>query len=265
MDRVSLGDVEIAYEVRGQGDPVVFVHHGAGVDWFLPLMRDPAVADRVRAVRYHRAGYGESSRPRTPITFADEAIRFRALMDRLGIAHAHVVGHSASACIALQIAMDDAERVRSIALLEPALMAVPSPPEVPRAMELFRAGDTLAAVDTFLRGTCGAEYRPSLTAALPNAVEQASANADVFFTQELPALRQWSFGADEARRVRQPILAVLGELSDVRFHQRQRLLLEWLPQAEPFVLAGAGHLLHLQNTKGMAEALAAFWSRHAIT
>jgi pimeloyl-ACP methyl ester carboxylesterase len=69
-------------------------------------------------------------------------------MGALGLPRAHVVGHSASACLVLQFALDVPDRVRSLALLEPALMAVPSPPEVPRALELYRAGDIAAAVDT---------------------------------------------------------------------------------------------------------------------
>src|SRR5262249_54417144 len=79
-----------------------------------------------------------------------------------------------------------------------------------------------------------------------------------------PALQQWSFGPEEARRVRQPVLAVVGEESDARFHQRHTLLLEWLPDVEPFVLAGAGHLLHLQNPGDMADGLVAFFARHPI-
>ena len=65
--------------------------------------------------------------------------------------------------------------------------------------------------------------------------------------------------------MRQPVLAVVGEKSDARFQQRQKLLLEWMPNVEPFVLAGAGHLLHLQNPSGMAAGLAAFFARHPAT
>jgi 3-oxoadipate enol-lactonase len=122
----------------------------------------------------------------------------------------------------------------------------------------------MAAVDTFLRGTCGAHYRLVLEKAVPRAIEQASADAATFFEHELPALRQWSFGPRDARHVLQPVLAVVGEESDSRFHQRQKLLLEWLPNVTPFVLLGAGHLLHLQNPEGMAEGLAAFFARHSF-
>lgn len=157
---------------------------------------------RDRLLRYHRAGYAGSSRLAEPLTFAHEAEIFRALMRHLGIHRAHVVGHSASGCIALQIALDVSDGVHSLALLEPALMAVPSPPEVPRALELYRAGDTRTAIDTFLRGTCGPHYRDVLEKAIPGALDQALTDADTFFGHELPALRQWSFGPDEARRVK---------------------------------------------------------------
>jgi pimeloyl-ACP methyl ester carboxylesterase len=40
------------------------------------------------------------------------------------------------------------------------------------------------------------------------------------------------------------------------------MLLTWLPNAEPFVLPGATHLLHVENPRGMAERLAAFFARH---
>ena len=265
MKQAVLDGIELEYEIRGAGEPVVLVHHGAGVDWFNPLLEEPVLSDRYRLVRYHRAGYAGSSRLAPPLTFAQEATNFRGLMRHLGLERAHVVGHSASACIALQIALDASDTVHSLALLEPALMAVPSPAEVPRALELYRAGNTTAAVDTFLRGTCGAQYRQVLEKAVPGAIEQALADAATFFEHELPALRQWSFGPVDAGRVLQPVLAVIGEESDARFHQRQKLLVEWLPNVEPFVLRGAGHLLHLQNPRGMAKGLADFFARHSFS
>jgi 3-oxoadipate enol-lactonase len=264
MKRAALDGVELEYEILGDGEPIVLVHHGAGADWFNPLLAEPALAGRFCLLRYHRAGYAASSRLAGALTFAQEAANFRSLMRYLGFERAHVVGHSASGCIALQVALDVSECVHSLALLEPALMTVPSPPEVPQALELYRAGDTTTAVDTFLRGTCGPHYRAVLEKAIPGAVAQALADADTFFRHELPALRQWPFGPDEARRVRQPVLAVVGENSDSRFHQRQKLLLEWLPNVEPFVLRGAGHLLHLENPSGMADGLAAFFARHPL-
>lgn len=264
MELAAFAGLEVEYELCGDGEHVVLLHHGAGLDWFAPFQRQPRLASQCRLLRYHRPGYGGSSRLTAPLTFAFEVATFRGLMDHLGIRRAHVVGHSASGCIALQLAIDAPDIVHSLVLLEPALMAVPSPPGVLQALELHRGGHTADAVDVFLEATCGPGARATLADTVPDALEQALADADVFFGQELPALRQWRFGADEATRVKQPVLAVLGERSDVRFHQRQQLLREWLPDVEPFVLAGAGHLLHLENPEDLAKGIVRFVRHHPI-
>jgi pimeloyl-ACP methyl ester carboxylesterase len=75
---------------------------------------------------------------------------------------------------------------------------------------------------------------------------------------------QWSLGREEAGRIAHPALAVLGENSHPVFRERRDLLLAWLPNAEPFELRGATHLLQVENPGAMAEALAAFFSRHPL-
>ena len=67
---------------------------------------------------------------------------------------------------------------------------------------------------------------------------------------------------------RRQLLAVLGGASQPRlpvWGERQALLEAWLDDVEPFVLAGATHLLHLQRPRAMAEALAGFFARHPLS
>jgi pimeloyl-ACP methyl ester carboxylesterase len=264
LHRVAFAGFELEYQTSGAGEHVVLIHHGAGADWFTPLLEEQALTDRFCLVHYHRAGYAGSSPLTRPLTFEREAATFREFMRALDITRAHIVGHSASGCLALQIAIDLPDIVHSLAVLEPALMVIASPPDVPRAVELYNAGDRTGAVDTFLRATCGPDAQAVLERVLPGAREQALVDADTFFSHELPALRQWSFGPNEASRVKQPVLAVSGEHSDSRFHQRNQLLLEWLLHGEPFMVANAGHLLHLENPGEVAAGLAAFFSNHWI-
>jgi len=278
MTRAKLNGIELEYEIRGAGEPVVLVHAGVFADWFKPLLEEPALAGRYRLVRYHRVGYAGSSRVAGPLSIAQQAEHLRALMRHLGIERAHIVGHSSSGNIALQLALDAPDMVRSLALLEPALIAVATGPQgagpvvgsslqLGPVLERYRAGDKVGAVDTFMRGVGGPGYRVVLDRILPGAFDQAVADADTFFGQELPAVRQWSFTWQDASRVTQPVLAVIGakskELSPV-WNERQELLLAWLPTAEPFVLADANHLLQVQNPRGMAEGLAAFFARHSL-
>lgn len=273
MDRAALdGGVELEYEIRGAGEPVVLIHPGHFAVWFAPLLDQPALTKRYRMLRYHRIGCAGSSHIAGAVSMAQQAAHCRSLLRYLGIKRAHVVGHSSSGLVALQLALDAPEVVQSLAILEPALMSVPSAQTsrafLGTAVQLYHAGDKAGAIDTFLRGTCGSGYRAVLDQALPGAFDQHVADADTFFGQELPAIQQWSFTREEARRITQPVLAVVGATSKERDpvqRERQELLLTWLPNAEPFVLPDATHMLQVENPRGMAEGLAAFFGRHPVS
>lgn len=118
-----------------------------------------------------------------------------------------------------------------------------------------------------MRMVSGPEYRAPFDAALPGAFDRGVADADTFFGQELPAVQEWQLERGDARRITQPVLAVVGEKSLEQspiWNERQKLLLSWLPNVEGFVLPGATHLLHVQNRRRMAEALASFFGSYPI-
>lgn len=263
MHRAPLGDVTLEYELRGAGDPVVFIHGGLCAAWFQDLLHRPELEDGHRLIRYHRIGYAGSDHIAGPVSIGRQAALCHTLMGHLGVASAHIVGNSSGANIALQLAMDHPESVRSLALLEAALLAVPSGPFAGEAIRQYRAGDTTAAVDTWLRGVAGPDYRSTLDRVLPNAFDQAVADAGTFFDQELPAVRDWSFTPQDAEQIKQPALIVLGARSRTvgpAFGKRHQLLSTWLANAQPFVLAHATHLLHIDNPGGTAQRLARFFA-----
>ena len=274
MSRASLDGVELEYEVRGVGEPVVLVHAGVFAGWYKPLMDEPALAG-YRVLTYHRIGYAGSSHVAGPVSIAQQAAHLGALMRHLGLQRAHLVGHSSGGNIILQLAMDAPEMVGSLAVLEPALPVEASGsdrllstrPFMAPVIERYRAGDKAGAVDGFMRGVTGPDYRIALDRVLPDAFVESVASADTFFGQELPAVRQWSFRREDAHLITQPVLAVIGEKSKKQspiWDARQEMMLTWLPNAEGFVLPGATHLLYVENPRGMAERLAAFFSRHPL-
>jgi pimeloyl-ACP methyl ester carboxylesterase len=272
MRRAGLDGFEFEYELQGRGEPVVLIHWGLCAAWAKPFIDAPALADRFRLLSYHRAGFAGSDRIQGPVSIADHAAHCARLMRHLGIERAHIVGHSSSAMIALQLALDFPRAVHTLALMEPARPAPATETQtrfvrdfVAPAIQRYRAGDKAGAVDTFAQGVFGSDYRGPLEHGLPGAFEQAVADADAFFAQELPAVQQWSLTQQDARRITQPTLAVLGENTTPTFPERLQLLASWLPNAERCELAGATHLLHVQNPHGMAEALASFYARHPLT
>jgi pimeloyl-ACP methyl ester carboxylesterase len=271
MNRAQIGGSELEYEVRGAGEPVVLVHGSHIADAFAPLLGEPVLTERYQLILYHRRGFAGSTHPDGPLSIVQQAADCRAFMRHLGVPCAHIIGHSYGGAIALQLTLDAPEAVHSLALLEPALLMVPSAQQFMDAMgpvlQMYEAGNKTGAVDGFLQAVVGPEYRSVLDRVLPGAFAQAVADADTFFRIELPALQQWGFTQADAGRILQPVLAVLGADSHtlwpgwVEVHQ---LVQAWLPQAEAFVLKGATHGLQMIDPTSMAAGLAGFFARHPL-
>jgi 3-oxoadipate enol-lactonase len=106
--------------------------------------------------------------------------------------------------------------------------------------------------------------RALLDERLPGAVPQAIKDADTFFGIELPALGAWTFGAEQAAAVFQPVLSVLGTDTEPMWVEVADRLRSWLPRVEDCSIAGAGHLLHMQRPEPVAQCMAAFLGRHPL-
>jgi pimeloyl-ACP methyl ester carboxylesterase len=271
VKKVDLGGIALEYEVTGDGEPVVFIHGALIADSFRPMLEDPAFADRFRCITYHRRGYEASTPSPQPATIADQADDCRALLGALQIERAHVVGHSFGGVIALKLAMDTPQLVRSLAVLEPALVLGVNGAGYRAAMarnrDRYRGGDVEGTVDEFLRARFGPIYREYVERNLPGALEQAVRNAGNAFEVDMPPLADFGFSEREARTITQPVLVVLGAESNTlwpRFGETHRALLAWLPHAESYVLPQATHALQLQNPRDMAVALAGFLSRNQM-
>jgi pimeloyl-ACP methyl ester carboxylesterase len=267
MERADVNGITLEYEVQGTGEPVVLIHGSHIADAFAPLMGEPALLEHFRLIRYHRRGFAGSSAHSGVLSISGQAADCLALLRHLGVDRAHLVGHSYGGVIALQLALESPEAVRSISLLEPALLNVPSGEQagavLGRSAAIYEAGDKAAAVDDFMQAVCGNHYRAALDARAPGAFQQAVTDADTFWGVELPALQTWAFTREDASRLSQPVLAVLGADSAKAtglptFDEGHQLLLEWLPQAKAFVLPRAAHLLQAENPKDMAVALSDF-------
>jgi len=270
LERAIIDGAELEYEVSGTGEPVVFIHGAFIADTFRPLLAEPSLAGRYRLILYHRRGYAGSSRASGPVSVARQVADCRALLHFLGVQRAHVVGHSYGGIVALQLALDIPGVAHSLALLEPGLMVGASAQDyqesLARGAERYREAGASVVVDEFLQARWPG-YRATLDRVLPGAFAQAVADAETWFERELPGQLGWPFGEAEARRITQPTLSVLGGESDAlwsRFGETHRLLLAWLPHAEGFVLTGTTHFLQIQDPRGMAEVLAAFWASHRL-
>jgi len=107
------------YETHGpaDGEPLILSAglSGSGTYWAPNV---PALAARYRVISYDHRGTGRSERdgppPASVEAMADDMI---ALMDGLGIARAHVLGHAAGGVMGLSLALHAPERLTALVVV----------------------------------------------------------------------------------------------------------------------------------------------------
>ena len=109
----------IHYLDRGEGSPVLLIHgaFGSGAN-FLDNAFSRRFAPGRRVVAPDSLAHGDSSAPRDPACYGARARagHLKAVLDRLGIERAHVVGYSMGGWMASALATFHPDRVASLAI-----------------------------------------------------------------------------------------------------------------------------------------------------
>jgi pimeloyl-ACP methyl ester carboxylesterase len=103
----------------GEGPPIVFVH-GLGGSWQNWLEQLPAFAPEHRCVAFDLPGFGASPRPDDEISIPGYGSLVHALLGKLGIDRAVMVGNSMGGFIAAEAAVQHPEVVERLVLVSAA-------------------------------------------------------------------------------------------------------------------------------------------------
>jgi 3-oxoadipate enol-lactonase len=265
----QVNDIELGYDVVGDGEPVVLIHGSNLATGLRPLSAE--LAERrpdLQLIRYHRRGMGGSTGRAWPIRLEQQAADALGLLDVLGLPSAHVLGYSYGGVVALEVALSAPGRVRSLALLEPILTEVPAHHDFMAGMEpvmkLYAAGDMAGAAYRTFAEVGGAGWRELVATAGPDALEQAAQDTEIFYRAEAPSLAAWTLDKDRAAELRSPVLSVVGTRSGPFFEQGRHLLHERFAQCVDADIPAATHLLNLQAPELIAAAVAGFLQNNTV-
>lgn len=116
MPKVSTNGIEMYYEERGSGEPVICIMGitAPGAVW---EAHASVWEKNFRCILGDNRGVGQSDKPQGPYTSAMMADDYAGLMDALGIKKAHIVGCSMGGIIAQQLALRHPEKVKSTILM----------------------------------------------------------------------------------------------------------------------------------------------------
>lgn len=114
VDGTRIHYVHVPAPANADLPPIVFIH-GASAnlkDQMLPLR--PLLEGRAEMLFFDRPGHGWSGRGNGNDTPREQARTIAALMDRLGINSAIIVGHSFGGAVTAALALDHPDRVRGL-------------------------------------------------------------------------------------------------------------------------------------------------------
>lgn len=273
---LSLEDARLFYEVRGEGEPIIVVHGGPGLDHRYLRPGLDVLASRNTLVYYDQRGTGRSATEVGPETVTVDAFvaDIEALREALGFERIHVLTHSFGSKIGLAYARAHPDRVRSLILLNPVdpgtryaqqtqsrRVAARTPADSVELSELTTS-EGYAARDP---GTLGRVFEVAFRAAMrdPQNVEQLDLDLEPSTArhgQDIAELLGRELGSTDGwallGEVTMPVLVVHGR-DDLPPLEMSTELAETLPDGRLEVL-DSGHFPYVEDRDGLLAAVSGF-------
>ena len=273
---VEVDGIEFHYKQAGPDSApcTIVLLHGFGASSFSWRDTLPSLGGECRVIAFDRPGFGLTGRPlpgdRTganpysPEAHADQTV---GLMDALGVEQAVLVGHSAGAAVAAQVAARHPARVSALALEAPAIYGDGG---VPGWLgPLLRTPQARRVGPLFVRRLAGAQSDDFIRSAF---ADPSKVTAAVLEGYRLPLRAEnwdralWEFTAaprstDVAGllpKLRVPALVISGGRDTFVPPTDSRRVADALPGAATFVLPDAGHIPHEESPEAFNRALRAF-------
>jgi pimeloyl-ACP methyl ester carboxylesterase len=255
--------VKIAYEIHGDGEPLVLVH-GLAYDragWGrLPGL----LAGRFRVVLLDNRGVGESDAPAGPYAVVQMADDVVAVLDAAGIERTNLFGVSLGGYIAQELVLRHPERVEKLILASTAPGGPKAHPMPQSTQEVFARYPTMereAGLRMFVENSLGERG----VRELPELVEEVFQ----YRLGHAPTVEAWMAQAtagatydssDRVGAIGVPTLVIAGGADVVVDPRNAELLGDLLPNARVEIVPDRGHLLVWEDSERVAELVTEFLS-----
>ncbi|KFL28685.1 alpha/beta hydrolase [Devosia sp. 17-2-E-8] len=242
--------ISIAYEVYGEGEPVLLIH-GFGssgiINWVNTGWVEALNKAGYQAITIDDRGHGLSEKLYDPADYypALMAADAERLLAHLGIERAFVIGYSMGARITAFLAVEWPERVKAAVMGGMGMGLVTGLSDSREIIDGLNA-DSLADV----KHPTGRQFR--IFADHSKADRQALAACMVSSRQPMDI--------DDVRRISVPVLVAVGETDDMAGSAQE--LADLLPKGEAFVIPRRNHMLATGDAR-FKEAAIAFLERNA--
>lgn len=246
--------VEVHAVVSGRADaPAVVLSNSLGSTH---RMWDAQLADleqRFRVVRYDTRGHGASPVPDGPYGIDDLADDLVALLDRLGIAKAHLVGLSLGGMTVMRVAIRNPERVQRLALLCTGAQLPPASAWTERAALVRAQGSASVAAAVVQRWFTPAylEANPGVRSAHEQMIAATSAEGYAACCEAIAELDL----REQLSTITAPTLAIAGADDPATPPAKLEEIVARIPGARLLTVPQAAHLANAEQPATITPAL----------
>jgi 3-oxoadipate enol-lactonase len=245
--------VEIHAVVEGsRSGPTVVLAGSLGTTMQMWDPQVPSLAAGRRVVRFDARGHGRSPVPPGPYTIEQLADDLLALLDRLDVERAHLVGLSLGGMTAMSLAAERPDRVAGLSLLCTAARLGPDPwaGRAHTARTRGMAGLGPAVVERWFTARFRAEH-PDRVAAMQQMVESTPAEG---YAGACDAIRQMDL-RERLPSITAPTLVVAAAEDPATPPEHGRLIADSIPGSRLEVIDGAAHLANIEQPDRVTELL----------
>jgi pimeloyl-ACP methyl ester carboxylesterase len=233
MPKVKVDDINMYYEIHGEGEPLVFIS-GAGVSHEPILAVIPMYVEQFKCILFDNRGIGKTDAPDIPYTTEMMADDLAGLLDVIGISKANISGTSMGGMIAQQFAIHYPERVNRLILM---CTTSGGPKSIP--INELDSSDIDVIVSKCMTQQYIAE-NPEMVQNFKSWFPQGTST--VGMTHQGEAVMNHNT-YESLSKITAPTLIIVGDSDEVIPHENSKILASLIPNSELVILPNAGHVM----------------------
>ncbi|HEX6269015.1 MAG TPA: alpha/beta fold hydrolase [Anaerolineales bacterium] len=265
MPKIKTSNIELYYEIHGEGKPIVMIS-GLGYSLWQWHRMVPFVAQRFQVITFDNRGVGQSDKPAGPYTAQMLAADTAGLLEALGIEKAIIMGHSMGGFVAQAIALDFPQKVEQLILCSTGFGGPRHVPATPEAMKMM-TDVTVDALTRFKNGLAvstaagWAEKNPDMIEEwtkwrMANPIEPVHYQAQLAIG--LGMISEAAAFETHLSRINVPTLILSGAHDQVVPPENAALLAEKIPNSQVVIFPDAGHFFPIEIPEAASRAVIDF-------
>jgi pimeloyl-ACP methyl ester carboxylesterase len=256
---VQAGDVDIAYKMFGNGEPILLISGGSAdmTAWDPSFISD--LSSNHTVIVFDNRGVGNTTIGSKPYTIEQLANDTAGLLDALKISKANVLGYSLGSYIAQQVAITYPEKVNRLILVASSCGgedSMPKPPEflILQSEIVNKISNNVSISQEENRALTTASLGEGWIRLHPESLENVS-EGQGFFASISPEAQEgqanighsweatsWNGVCDELARIAKPTLVITGTDDNAyQPHGNSIIIVEKIPGAWLVQIENAGH------------------------